>query len=32
MGRFQRTSAMKDHNFDITSTNAQLVRAKGQHR
>jgi hypothetical protein len=32
MGRFQRSSAMKDHSFDITSTTAQLVRAKGQPR
>jgi hypothetical protein len=32
MGCFQRTSAMKDPSFDTTSTTAQLVRAKGQHR
>jgi hypothetical protein len=32
MGCFQRSSAMKDPSFDTTSTTAQLVRAKGQHR
>lgn len=29
---FQRSSTTKDPSFDTTSTTAQLVRAKGQHR